>query len=81
MAERSERTNIQLIIDKEDILIKKFVAGYWKGPNNLSGLSFTSPYAIQGVSAKFLNKYEMKTELSADKHTVNLLFPTPIRDL
>ena len=44
-----EIKQVQLIIDKEDVMVKQYVAGIWEGPSNFSGFSYQTALFLDGV--------------------------------
>ncbi len=75
---KSQIKEIQLIIDKEDVIVKHFVAGIWKGPQLFSGFSFSTALKIDAVYVYERDKVPAKATLRADRHTIDVQFTTPI---
>ena len=49
--EKNEVKQILLVIDRNDIMVKQFVAGIWEGINPFLGFSYTTSLPIDGCAA------------------------------
>jgi hypothetical protein len=79
--ELNEQTDIQLIIDKDDVIVKRYMKGQNTAAYPISGMTFTTGLELDGALAYTTNgttKLKLPTTLQSDKHTINIQFSNPI---
>ena len=77
----SEIKQIQLVIDRNDIMVKQFVAGIWQGINPFLGFSYSTSLPIDGCAAYIKGKISVPTSKTKteDGFKIEVEFPNPIR--
>ncbi|UYP45414.1 hypothetical protein NEF87_001699 [Candidatus Lokiarchaeum ossiferum] len=76
---KSQIKEIQLIIDKDDVIVKHFVAGIWKGSQTFTGFSFSTSLKLDAVYAYERDKIPARATLRDDHHTIDVQFTTAIQ--
>jgi len=82
--EKNEVKQILLVIDRNDIMVKQFVAGIWEGINPFLGFSYTTSLPIDGCAA-YIKGIEGKISVSTSKTKtkegikIGVEFPQPIK--
>ena len=76
---KSQIKEIQLIIDKDDVIVKHFVAGIWKGSQEFTGFSFSTSLKLDAVYAYERDKIPARATLRADRHTIDVQFTHAIQ--
>ncbi len=78
--ENKEVKEINLIIDKDDVMIKELVAGIWKDKiRDFSGFSYNTSLKIDAAFALDKRKNPIKTKVHSNKHKIEVHFPRPFR--
>jgi hypothetical protein len=78
MNQHREIKEVVLVIDKNDVMVKRFVAGIWPGPKMFTGFQYTTALQLDAVEVFQKNKVRAKTKLHSDHHTVDVNFTNPI---
>ncbi|MHA1511306.1 MAG: hypothetical protein ACTSRX_06240, partial [Promethearchaeota archaeon] len=77
----NEVKQIQLVIDRNDIMVKQFVAGIWQGINPFLGFSYSTSLPIDGCAAYIKGKISVPTvkTKTEDGIKIEVEFPQPIK--
>jgi hypothetical protein len=82
--EKNEVKQILLVIDRNDIMVKQFVAGIWEGINPFLGFSYTTSLPIDGCAA-YIKGIKGKISVPTSKTKtedgtrIEVEFPQPIK--
>ncbi len=76
----NEIKQVQLVIDRNDIMVKQFVAGIWEGINPFLGFSYTTSLPIDGCAAYIKGKISVPTSKTETEDGIKIAveFPQPI---
>jgi len=78
MNQHREIKEVVLVIEKNDVMVKRFVAGIWPGPKMFTGFQYITALQLDAVEVFQKNKVRAKTKLHSDHHTVDVDFTNPI---
>ena len=69
------------MIDRNDIMVKQFVAGIWEGINPFLGFSYTTSLPIDGCAAYIKGKISVPASLTKTENgtKIEVEFPKPIK--
>jgi hypothetical protein len=45
-----EKTQVSLVVDAVDVIVKNYVAGVWKGPEHYTGFNYSTSFYLSDVS-------------------------------
>ena len=75
----TEKREINLVIDQQDLMVKHYVAGIWKEREFFTGFSFSTSLTVDSALAFGSRREEYFTEVGEDKHTITVRFNQPVK--
>jgi hypothetical protein len=79
VTEAHAKTVVEVVIDRDDIMINRYTAGRWVGPNNYVGFNYSTTMGIKNARGHVKGGVPLTVTVSPDGHTIEVRFPSPVQ--